>query len=385
MKFTAVCAAAALWGAGLAAFAHTAGSGEPDPAQMPERVALLARAESELARGDTAASLDDFERAAMMLHAPDAEMGLLRAALQDGQYRRALAFCAHTAGAHLEATDASALYAWLLRAGGQPAVADRVLAEARARAPDDAVVGAVADAFAQPLPVASSVLLKLPHRMAPWPVMLAGQSPVPPAARLVVGAVLVGDGSTALAPATSLGSVNGQKLWVRNGLGQTTAATVDRSDKALEALGVVVLKLSARLDPGGAGAKVSPATPFAGSPGYIVQFAASGDAAWPWLRQGFFGSNDGTAGLRRLGFSDAGGSPGAAVLDRQGRLVGLSLRAAGGEALWMPMALWKVGGEPKVGGAPGAAPAPTSLPSIMAPDAIYEGGMRLALQVIAAD
>jgi len=379
LKLSSVCAAAALWGAGLAAFAHPAGSGEPDPAQMPERVALLARAESELARGDTAASLDDFERAAMMLHAPDAEMGLLRAALQDGQYRRALAFCAHTAGAHLEATDASALYAWLLRAGGQPAVADRVLAETGARAPDDVVVRAVADAFAKPLPVASSVLLKLPHRMAPWPVMLAGQPPVPAAARLVVGAVLVGDGSTALAPAESLGSVSGQKLWVRNGLGQTTTATVDRSDKALEALGVAVLKLSARLDPGAAAAKVPPATPFAGSPGYIVQFAASGDAAWPWLRQGFFGSNDGTAGLRRLGFSDAGGSPGAAVLDRQGRLVGLSLRAASGEALWMPMALWKVGGEP------GAAPAPTGLPSIMAPDAIYEGGMRLALQVIAAD
>jgi hypothetical protein len=380
LKLSSVCAAAALWGAGLAAFAHPAGSGEPDPAQMPERVALLARAESELARGDTAASLDDFERAAMMLHAPDAEMGLLRAALQDGQYRRALAFCAHTAGAHLEATDASALYAWLLRAGGQPGVADRVLAEARARAPDDAVVGAVADAFAKPLPIASEVLLKLPHRMAPWPVMLAGQQPVPNAARFVAGAVLVGDGSTALAPAESLAKVAAQRLWVRNGLGQTTEATVDRSDKTLSALGVAVLKLGARLDPGPSGAKMPPAAPFAGSPGYIVQFAASGDAAWPWLRQGFFGSNEGAAGLRRLGFSDAGGSSGAAVLDRQGRLVGVSLRAASGEALWMPMALWKAGDEP------GAAPAPpTGLPSIVAPDAIYETGMRLALQVVAAD
>jgi len=87
-------------------------------ARMPQRVALLARAQAELEHGDASAALDDFERAAMMLHAADAELGLIRAAMQDGQYRRALAFCAHTAGEHVDETDGGVLYAWLLRVGG---------------------------------------------------------------------------------------------------------------------------------------------------------------------------------------------------------------------------------------------------------------------------
>ena len=82
---------------------------------MKERAALLDAAEAALARGDTEAALAGFERAAGMLHAPDTEMGLVRSQMQAGQYRRALAFAAHTAGAHLEAPAASALYAWLLR------------------------------------------------------------------------------------------------------------------------------------------------------------------------------------------------------------------------------------------------------------------------------
>ena len=85
----------------------------------------------------------------MMLHAADAELGLIRAAMQDGQYRRALAFCAHTAGEHTDDADGGALYAWLLRIGGQErARRAQVLADTRAHAPDDAVAAAVEAAFA---------------------------------------------------------------------------------------------------------------------------------------------------------------------------------------------------------------------------------------------
>src|SRR6516225_1593164 len=110
-----------------------------DPALMDARAKLLARAEGELARGEVTAATDTFERAAMMLHAPDTEMGLVRAYMQAGQYRRALAFCAHVAGAHLESGPAGGLYAWLLRAGGQGKVADRVLRETIERLPQDPV------------------------------------------------------------------------------------------------------------------------------------------------------------------------------------------------------------------------------------------------------
>ena len=78
-------------------------------AQMAERSALLARGEALLADGDTAAATLQLDRAAMMLHAPDTEMALVRAYLQAGDYRRALTFCAHTAGAHRETVASSAL------------------------------------------------------------------------------------------------------------------------------------------------------------------------------------------------------------------------------------------------------------------------------------
>ena len=118
-----------------------------DPVLMKERAAQLDAAEAALARGDTDAALAGFERAAGMLHAPDTEMGLVRSQMQAGQYRRALAFAAHTAGAHLEAPAASALYAWLLRVGGQEAYARQVLDAAAQRSAGNEVLGATQRAF----------------------------------------------------------------------------------------------------------------------------------------------------------------------------------------------------------------------------------------------
>ena len=347
---------------------------------------MLARAEATLKRGDAPSALDDFERAAMMLHAPDAELGLIRAALQDGQYRRALGFAAHTAGGHLEAVEAAALYAWLLRIGGQNAQADRVLTEARARSPGDAVAGAVAAAFEAALPVASGVLLEPPHRMAPWPVMQASQPPVPPDARFVGGAVLLDDGDAAITPLAVLPASADARLWVRNGLGQTSEAVLDRSNAALESAGVAVLRLKAMLAPGGHPAAAA-REPFAGAPGYALQFAITGAAAWPWLHQGFFGGVDrdthgsvvGNAGRRRLGFATDAAAPGAAVLDAAGRLVGITLPPGPGRpTTWLPAAAWQVLAAPVAG-----AGASAEAPALTAPDMVYEAGLRIALQVLA--
>ncbi|MBC8055951.1 MAG: hypothetical protein H7Y61_05185, partial [Rhizobiales bacterium] len=130
-----------------------------DPALQQQRALVLRRAEAELALGDTSAAIEAFDSAAMMLHAPDTEMGLVRAYMQAGEYRRALAFCAHTAGAHLESASPAALYAWLLRAGGQKAVADRTLDAALARSPLVALALGALGEVAQPEPVAAGALV----------------------------------------------------------------------------------------------------------------------------------------------------------------------------------------------------------------------------------
>lgn len=338
-------------------------------ARMPQRAALLAHAQAELERGDASAALDDFERAAMMLHAADAELGLIRAAMQDGQYRRALAFCAHTAGEHTDDADGGVLYAWLLRIGGQAAQASRTLADARAHAPEDALVAAVDRAFATPLPVADGVLLQPAHRMAPWPVMLGLQAPPTASARFASNAVLVDDGGAALLPLSALPSLANMRVWVRNGLGQAAAATPDASDAALSARGLARLVLAARMPLGDSKAS-SGRAPFAGSPGYALQFGNGDAPAWPVLTQGFLGGLVRGSELRKLGFDGGAGAP---VLDAKGTLVGITLAPVDGDATWRPL----------LPSTPSQAPSPVPAgPALVAPDQVYESGLRRALQVL---
>jgi len=341
-------------------------------ARMPQRAALLARAQAELERGDAGPALDDFERAAMMLHAADAELGLIRAAMQDGQYRRALAFCAHTAGEHTDDAQGGALYAWLLRVGGQPAQASRTLADVRTHAPEDPLAAAVDRALAssQP-PIATGTLLQPPQRMAPWQVMLEAQPAPPASARFASNAVLVDDGAAALVPRSALPWPAPARVWVRNGLGQATAATLDAGDAALSSRGLARLLLQARM-PVGASTASTARAPFAGSPGYVLQFGTGDAPAWPLLTQGFLGGLVRGTDLRKLGFE---GSPGAAVLDARGALVGITLASVDGDVTWLPLA----------SSAPLQAPSPSPSPAglaLAAPDQAYEAGLRRALQVL---
>ena len=350
---------------------HAHGDEQAAAARLPQRVALLARAQAALERGDASAALDDFERAAMMLHAADAELGLIRAAMQDGQYRRALAFCAHTAGEHTDEADGGALYAWLLRVGGQSAQASRTLAQVHAYAPEDALVVAVERALATERPVvAAGTLLDASHRMAPWPVVLAAQAAPPASARFASNAVLVDDGATALLPSSALPA--NARVWVRNGLGQATAATLDAGDVALASRGLARLVLQARMPVGDSKASAGRA-PFAGSPGYAIQFGRGDAPAWPTLTQGFLGGLARDSDRRQLGF---GGEAGAAVLDANGVLVGIATASSDGDATWLPL--------PSAASSPSpVAPAPARVGlALVAPDQIYEAGLRRVLQVL---
>lgn len=358
-----------------------------DKGLLDARAKVLARAEAQLARGDAAAAIETFDRAAMMLHAPDTEMGLVRAYMQAGEYRRALAFCAHTAGAHLESQGAGALYAWLLRLGGQRAVAERTLAEVVARAPEDAVSAAVAQAFGSQRPVATGALLDPPHRLAPQAVMRGGQAPIPEAAHVDASGVLLPGGKQALVPAASARASGVRRLWVRNGLGQATEAEIDASSQPPEALGIAVLSLKEPLEVPSTLIWTS-SEPFAGSPGFLVEFAesAQSSAAWPWLQQGFLGSFAGAVGLRRLGIDMANGPHGGPVFDAQGRLAGISLPGAGGVPMMLPVSQWPLAtmphGASSAGPAEGAGAKVQAARGVIGPDEVYESALPIALQLI---
>ncbi len=333
----------------LVAWAASAAPQGDEAAVSASRTDLLSAAETALARGDTASAIAAFERAALMAHSADTEIGLVRAYMQQGDYRRALAFAAHTAGAHRDTPAASALYARLLSAGGQGAYAKRLLDEAPAH-------------DTQPI--------------APYALMLTGAAAPPPSARVVASGVLLNDGQHALLPLAS-GVDRHSALWVRDGLGRTVEVRIERR---IEALGLAVVRLSSPL----AGSRGVPAArdPFAGSPGYVVGFAATNDAAptWPQLHPGFVGGVVPAAhNARRLGIDVPSTLHGAPLFDAAGRWSGIAFKGPdGAHGLLTIQRLRDELGEAVI---PAGA---TSAAIRMTPDEVYERALRVALQVIAA-
>lgn len=343
--------------------------GGPEAAvDAAQRVRLLAEGEALLAAGDAQAAQDSFQRAAMLMHAPDTECSIVRAQMQAGHYRQALAFCAHAALAHRGFAGGVALYAWLLHLGGQSVIAQRLLAEAAERQPDDEAVRIARAQLAAPWPVPQGPLRSAPLRAAPYG---HGVDVDESRSRLAGTATLVEGGQSALVPSATVHGA--RELRLRNGLGQTVRARVDGID---EATGVAVLRLEQALSLP-AELAMSRRMPFAGSPAAVVEFAAGGDAAgaaWPWLRLGFFGRVP-MSGPRPLGVAMPAGARGGPVFDRAGLLAGLSLPAPDGKDRLLVVSEWPVAsGLPEADAVPGAPAAPV--------DAVYEAALRLALQVI---
>ena len=356
----------------------------PDQA-LAERSRLLDEGERQLAAGQPDQAQDVLDRAAMMLHAADTEAALVRAYMQAGQYRRALAFGAHAAGAHRRDWPAgTALYAWLLQVGGQSVVARRVLDEALALAPDDAALRSASHQLNRPWPAPDAVLRQPPLRTAPY-----AWGAEPPADSEVVGSgVLLDDGVSAAVPTTTLGPapLAHSPVWLRNGLGQTVSARLQARD---EGLGLTTLRLDSPLPR--ATLAAARREPFAGSPGYMVEYAPthSPSAAWPLLRQGFFARLTTDAGLRRLGLDAPAGPRGGPVFNARGEFAGVAVPGSDGPDRLVPASMPVLraalpGAPPAAAGGQGHAPEPAVAhqPGTGDVDAIYEQSLRIALQVI---
>jgi hypothetical protein len=223
-------------------------------------------------------------------------------------------------------------------------------------------------------------MLEAPQRMVPETIRRDGQALAPLTARVVGSAALVEGGRFALVPSAALDGA--RRVWLRNGLGHMTEATLHDTPPALRPFGVALLRLATPLDAGEA--VLAPRDPFAGSPGAAIEYAASPDAApaWPLLRAGFFGAFEGDGGLRKLGIelpSAPHALHGGPVFDAAGRLAGIALPSASGQGVMLPASLLRVA-------MPAAVPAPdrSAAPAARMPsDEVYERALRVALQVIA--
>lgn len=351
------------------------------PARLQERTRLLEAGEAALAGLDTPAALNAFERAGLILHAADTEISLVRGYMQAGDYRRALAFGAHTAGAHLDVTGGALLYAWLLHAGGQPAIARRLLADAKAHGPANRLLQAVQQQLLSGAPRATGRLLTPPARLAPY----GEKNGLPATARVVGSAVLLPGGGAALVPLGLL--PRSGRLWLRNGLGQLAKARVE---KRLAAMGVALVRLERPL-PVSKEFQVAARDAFPGSAGFAVEYVSAPDAepAWPVLRTGFLGSASDDSGARLLGIDMPAGPRGGPVFDGAGQLIGIALPGVagkGGDRLVAVSQLIKALDPVLVAGQATAqnSPAPAGPKPREPVDKIYASSLRATLQVITA-
>ena len=352
------------------------------PERLKERADLLKAGEAALARMDANAAIDSFDRAALILHAADTEIALVRAYMQNGQYRRALAFGAHMAGAHLDVIGGSALYAWLLHAGGQGVIAQRLLAEADARLPNNAMLARAQLQLKAGTPLATGNLLTLPTRLAPY----GSSRGLPPAARVLGSGLLIGDGGLALVPLALL--PRSGNFWLRNGLGNLSRGTVQ---KHLPSTDVALVRLESPL-PAPENLWAAPADAFPGSVGYAVEYVASRDStpAWPVLRTGFLGAAIGDGSERLLGIDMPAGPRGGPVFDAAGRLTGLALpgrldksgRSPTHDRLVPLSALQTQLRSSVQATAIWGSPPPADLPPRAAADRIYETSLKASVQLI---
>jgi hypothetical protein len=165
-------------------------------------------------------------------------------------------------------------------------------------------------------------------------------------------------------------------LWLRDGLGRTRQAVIERSNTAL---GLALLRLAAPLDPG----RLTPAPQdaFPGSPAFALAYRRDdGPAQWPQMSLGFLGLPLPGGPVRQLGFSLPQAQAGGPVLDRSGRLLGISLPGSTeGQPRYLPVSsVQAFSAWPVDKPAPPAGPAP-----LMSPDQLYESALRGTLLVMA--
>jgi hypothetical protein len=273
---------------------------------------LLIKAEALLKRLDSAAALNLFEQAALIVHSSEVEVGIVRAHMQAGQFQRAISFCAHASGAHLEEAAPTLLYAHLLRLSGQTTHAEKLINDHRVKFGESSLKSAKVRLF----PYFDDLIL-------------------PPQSTMLGSGLRLPNNQGVAIP---LSMVRGVKnFWVRFGNGFISKATLEpiHNRDGLAVLRVdQLLKASSSFEP----LEIASKPVFPGSVAFVMKFERQLPLNWPSLRPSFIGepaaskSSDVSVGKqygRRFvdvpsnTTASAGATLGATVFDQTGAAIGL--------------------------------------------------------------
>ncbi|WP_310384093.1 hypothetical protein [Roseateles sp.] len=312
---------------GTQAHEHPPKQGQALPQSEPARQALLKTARTALGAGDSALAIAQLDAAAMISHAADTELLMLQAQMQAGDYRSALMFASHTAGAHIHDPEALALYAWMLALGEQRVEARRLLDAGLKRLPQEPTL--LAMQLQLPLAEPAAAAETDPQAAAIRPGPLAIGTPVPAHAQALGSGLLLDSGRHALLPLDP-SQDSAAQLWVRNGLGHASAA---RLVKRFDSLGLALLSLDTPLPSAQSSLQRAPRDAFAGSPATAFSYLAapSAQAAWPAMHRGFLGRLSAASNQQALGIELPVAPRGGPVFDQAGRWVGISVAGPNGD------------------------------------------------------
>jgi hypothetical protein len=268
-----------------------------------ELTELLKSAEHALSKLDGIAALTLFEKAALIAHVSEVEVGIVRAHMQTGNFQRALAFCAHASGAHFDEPAPSLLYAHLLKISGQTTHAEKLMNDCQVR-------------FGRNISsIASSKLM--PYSDA---------TGLPSTAKMIAsGLSLPGDKHVAF-PSTAI--ANGvKKFWVRSSSGFLSEAILQSTDSKPQGtqpnLAILQLKRSVKKK-NDQPLMIASKAAFPGSVAFGVMFKHGLTLNWPSLFSGFIGGPiEGRSNRRQVDISEQTQPIGATVFDQTGAAIGL--------------------------------------------------------------
>ncbi len=352
---------------------HTHGQ-QASQLSEPERLALLQAARTALAAGDSDTAQRRLDAAAMISHSADTELLLLQAQMQAGDYRSALMFASHTAGAHIHDPEALALYAWMLALGEQRAEAKRMLEAGLKRLPNEPALLAMQQQLPRTEPAAAAETDPQAAAIRPGPLAIG--APVPAQAQALGSGLLLDGGRHALVPMAQNPAAT--QLWLRNGLGHTSSA---RLVQTFDGLGLALLSVDIPLPTAQSAMTRAPRDAFAGSPATAFAYLAapSTQAAWPAMHRGFLGRLSAASNQQALGVELPLAPRGGPVFDQAGRWIGLVLPSQDGEPKLLPLSALQA----QLGSWFTAIPVlPQGLP--LALDQQYEQALPLTVQLLVA-